>query len=482
MERISDMARQKLSPQICRIVFVLCIMQPLLDVLSYFAEAGGFSAVTTVLRFLMLCFILATAFVLSNRKKAYLITLSLMLIFTLLHTAAQFISGYSSIVSDWANLLRIYQLPITAICFISFLRADEKVYPELKRALCVCLVIIAASELLSLVTGTNPYTYANKEIGLLGWFLNTSSQSAILSVLAPLVLCFVIRHFEYRPLPTLIAAAAVFSLLFFFATRLAYFSLIVTGLGLALTLVITNRSRKGCIAVLLGLTVIFAALIPVSPMTKNQTLVAENAVKKQEHIDELIQKADAARLTVSMELPDEEFRTVRLADAYEEYLGGLVGRFGLDRVVKLYDYSESAGDICDVRRAKINFCKLLMQDSPFICTLFGLELGDISYEGQVFDVENDFHGIYYLCGAVGLLLLAVFLLYFILRIVKALIKDPRRYFTFETAAWGIALITCLAHAYATAGVLRRPNASIYFAIVLACTVFLTDGVKLRRND
>lgn len=474
-------AREKAAPYLPCAVFILCVIQPLADVLSYFFDLNGLSNTPTLLlRFAVLGLTVLLGFLFSDKKRAYVLLFAVLALLTAGHTAACMQSGYDDMLGDWANLLRIYQLPLTAICFISFLRADDRVYLALKRALLCCLAVITAVELLSLVTGTNPYTYANKEIGLLGWFLNTSSQSAILSALVPTVLVLLIQKFDYKPMPTLIFSLAAFSLLFFFATRLAYFALIITGVGLSLTLILTDRSRKSCIAVLMCVTILFAALLPVSPMYRNQSLVAENAVLKQERIDELIQKADEEQNYISMEIPDEDFRVIRLSYAYEEYLGGLVHRFGLDRVVELYGYSESASDICDARQMKINYCKLLMEDSPTPSLLFGLELSDLSFEGKTYDVENDFHGIFYLCGASGLLLMAVFLLYFVYRILKALICDFKQYFTFETAGWGVAFLCCLMHSYATSGVLRRPNASVYFAIVLACIVFLTDTAQRRK--
>ena len=71
----------------------------------------------------------------------------------------------------------------------------------------------------------------------------------------------------------------------------------------------------------------------------------------------------------------------------------------------------------------------------------------------------------------------LFLLYFVVLIVKALIRDFRTYFTLESAGWGIALIMYLIHSYCTAGVLRRPNGSVYFSVVLAVVYYL---VKLRK--
>ena len=48
-------------------------------------------------------------------------------------------------------------------------------------------------------------------------------------------------------------------------------------------------------------------------------------------------------------------------------------------------------------------------------------------------------------------------------------------FTLEAAGCGAALLCSLAHAYFTAGVLRRPNATFYLAAVLAMAWGLTQN-------
>ncbi len=117
-----------------------------------------------------------------------------------------------------------------------------------------------------------------------------------------------------------------------------------------------------------------------------------------------------------------------------------------------------------------------MNDSPLSAKFFGLNLARFTVNDNIYDVENDFHGIYYLYGAVGLGALLLFLLYFFYLIVWALIKNFKRYYTLEAAAYGIALLLCLFHAYFTAGVLRRPNASIFLSAILAGIYYL---VRLR---
>lgn len=76
-------------------------------------------------------------------------------------------------------------------------------------------------------------------------------------------------------------------------------------------------------------------------------------------------------------------------------------------------------------------------------------------------------------------MLAAFLLYFVALIVQALLKNAKRYFTIEAAGYGIALLMCLAHCYNTAGVLRRPNASVYLSAILAAVYYL---VRLRKYE
>ena len=125
------------------------------------------------------------------------------------------------------------------------------------------------------------------------------------------------------------------------------------------------------------------------------------------------------------------------------------------------------------------FAQMLMNDSPVSSQIFGLNLARFTVGENIYDVENDFHGLYYLYGWVGLGAYLLFLAYFVYLIIWALIKNARKYYTPEAAAYGIAFLMCLAHAYNTAGVIRRPNASIYLSVILAVFYYL---VRLKSYD
>lgn len=464
---------QSLSPQergcprwLPGALVALCAAQPLLDVLSFWTQdlAWG-SKLTLALRLLLFLCVVLTGFVLSGHKRAYWITAAVCAVLYAGHVLACLRANEAftaaNLISDAVNFIRVAQIPLFTIAFITFLRCCRQGFASFERGITIAFWIIAAVELLSALTGTDPYTYSGKHIGLRGWFYDASTQSAILSMLVPLALCPALRSGNIRRwLPV---AVVGFAELFCFATRLAYMSLFVTAIGTGIIWAITRRGDRKIYIALLLCAAVCAAAFPVSPMRQNQQAVAANAVRKQENIDRLVTQGKA-------EFGDQGY--AYLTYAYDEYLGGTVERYGLEATAEMYGYSTKAADITNVRTIKINYCRLMLNTEPLTSRLFGLSYDEMTYHGYCYDVENDFHGITYLYGWAGLACLLAFLGYFLVIIVRALIRNARRYFTVEAGACGVALCTCLAHIYNTAGVLRRPNASFYLCLILAAIWYL----------
>lgn len=464
---------QSLSPQeqgcprwLPGALVALCAAQPLLDVLSFWTQGLAWGGkLTLALRLLLFLCVVLTGFVLSGHKRAYWITAAVCAVLYATHVLACLRANEAftaaNLISDATNFIRVAQIPLFTIAFITFLRCCRQGFASFERGITIAFWIIAAVELLSALTGTNPYTYPDKHIGLCGWFYFANSQSAILSMLVPLALCPALRSGQIqRWLPI---AVVGFAELFCFATRLAYMSLFVTAIGMVITLALTKRGSAKVCAVLLLCAAVCAAGYTVSPIHRNQQAVAANAVRKQENIDRLVAQGKA-------EFGDQGY--AYLTYAYDEYLGGTVERYGLEATAEMYGYSTKAADITNVRTIKINYCRLMLNTEPLTSRLFGLSYDEMTYHGYCYDVENDFHGIAYLYGWAGLACLLAFLGYFLVIIVCALIRNARRYFTVEAGACGVALCTALAHIYNTAGVLRRPNASFYLCLILASIWYL----------
>ena len=451
------------------IVLILCLVQPVMDVLSFWLDRWGLgNTITLILRFCVLAIMVAVGFCASERRRVYVITAAVLLLFTVCHVAVCCVYGYQAPLSDLTNLVRIYQFPLTALCFMTFARQEPRCAHAVKMGFAGCLGIIILVEILATVTGTDPHTYANKAVGVLGWFMTPSAQSAILTMLVPVAVAFVMERKKFHPGYTAAAGVIGFGVLYLFATRLSYAALVGCAAVLAVSCLILKKLHRipagKAAAVLIAIVVAAFLLAGVSPMQENTDKVAAVAVQKQADIDSMVAQDGAAAEAAG--LTDSELELASLRSAYEKYLPGVTGRFGLERVAEYYSYSTDMNEVCNARLQKRAYCEMLLEEQP-LARIFGLELADMMFGSATYDAENDIHGIYFLCGWVGLALLFALLLFFAGNILIPLFCKFRVRFTLSVAGRSSALICGLAHAYFTAGVLRRPNSSFYLACTLA---------------
>ncbi len=472
------------SSRLSVLVIILMVMQPLLDMVSYFwAGTGRSNLLTLALRMGLLAATGLYAFCISDRKRVYLIAAGICAAFWAVHMAVCWQAGYQDPFSDFANYVRVVQIVVYALCFITFLRQGEAIYRSFLIGFCINLGICLAVMLLSTITGTDPHTYVINQLGVLGWFSTSNSQSSILSASAPIVLMITLRNQRrYRYLLLLAVTAAVFAGLFFNGTRLAFASMLATAAGLPVILAITHKFNWKQAVILLLCALCFVACYRVSPMYRNQHIYSDVMSQKQSWAEEKMERVDRSIAEEASSADETDGQTAeeteamkirRLTPVYEWCASNIVDRFGVEAVIRKYNFTSDVKEITAERQQKIYYCEMLQDELPFTARLFGMELADMTHQDKVYDVENDFYGIYFLYGAVGLILLLCFIGYFLLLIVKALIRDFKTYFTPMAGAIGISLIILLVYAYFTAGVLRRPNASFYLSVVLALVYYLT---------
>ena len=453
-----------------RLLCILCAIQPVLDALSYWQSEFGIGG-TSVLRAILLLLLAVLGFAVCDRRRLYVLLFGVLGLFWAAHCIACLQNGYSGWQEDVSNFIRVLQLPITTFALISCLRREQKCFDALLGGLFCAFCILVALQILALLTGTEPYTYPNKRLGLRGWCFWPNAQSAILSLLAPMAILYALRRWEDRFWAVALISVTALALLWLHGTRLAYLCLLMTAVGLALTVLI-KKMPKRYLVLFLTCGLVFACLLPVSPMTRNQQRVGDNAVRKQEILTMLI--AENEEVAAQHEEGGAAYRAARLELAYRYFLPGLVERFGIEKTAEVFDYSEDASAVANERLWKLNYCKLLMEDSVTgLSRVFGLNVSDMVAAGLSHDCENDLHAMYYLYGYAGLAMLLLFLAYFLFRIVRALCKDAQSVFTVEAACVGIALLTLLAHTYFTCGVLRRTNTLFYFGVILALVYYLT---------
>ncbi len=494
------------------LIMIYCILQPILDVVGYWQmmlEIGN--TLTMAVRMLLLCGSVLLGFLLSDRKRYYFLFAAVLLVLTALHVAANLPGGYTEPVTDLINLIRIYLMPMTVLCFITFLRCGgEKAFQAMKTGMLINILIIVAVEIVSVLTGTDRETYRHEHIGVLGWFFWANSQSAILAMMAPIVICWSLSRWRDKLLPVALCTVAAEVTLYFFGTRLTFGAMVACGLGVSVCLFLMDHKRWKQALVVFLITAIFTGAFPLSPMAQRMHAVDEITERNDKVIDDqhiTILPDDVTPPTEETEplAPGETEVPVpdspdapnmsrsdwkKLEKIYRGYLAGMVQHFGYARVMDKYKYTMDAAVLGNWRIEKLSFCELLMEDANLLQHLFGINLLDmrefVHYgvknektgeweDGYInYDVENDFHGIYFLLGIVGLVLMVLFLLWFGVKALVCVLRDFRSYFTVDMIAFAGAYLFGLAHAYFTVSVLRRNNASVYMALVLVGLWYLSQ--------
>ena len=229
---------------------------------------------------------------------------------------------------------------------------------------------------------------------------------------------------------------------------------------------------------MLVLAVACGALYPLSPMSRNRQVYAKSADRQQDAADDTVQQTPPPPEEYDW-LPDAEESIDML---YRQYQPLMVNRFGLERVKEAFDYTDDVQKLGDLRRCKILYCRLAMEELPMTSRLFGFELSTTVHEGGIFDVENDFHGIYFLYGIVGLALIIGYLCVFVVRALLRIIREKQAYLTLPVCAFGASALISVINAYFSASVLRRPNASVFLSVALAALWLLTEQSSENGGD
>ena len=460
-------------------LLTLFILQPLMDILSYWSVPLHIpNAVSIVLRALVLLGFGITGFSLSKRKKLYLIGFLAALVLLIGHVAACMQAGYQDAASDLINFTRVMQLPLFTGCLITCLRADPRSMRTIEKGLCLNYWIITVSVVLSVLTRSASSTYDVSGYGVIGWFATTNAQSSILSMLVPIV---VVLHYRKRVFPLFcLAALSGFLQLYLIGTRLAFVTIPITFIGVLITAIITKNVNRRYLIALGLLCAICLVFVKQSPMYQNQAHYNASMDSKQSDSSRMIREGTTLPKDLTPVAPEDEPETVdeqSLEMIYQFYAKDLCERFGTERVMERYHYTRDIATITATRQTKIVYCEMLLQELPPLSRWFGIELSRMTYNGFNYDAENDFHGICFLYGIVGLGMLLMFLGYFVCLILAALVRRFRQTFTLEAGAFGMSFLLAMVYAYHTAGLLRRPNASFYLSVILAVIYYL---VRLRR--
>lgn len=448
------------------ILGILIMMQPILDILSYFAIQTNMTSVTSVLRLAIFGAIMVYAFILSDRKKAYYIFVGIMAAYWIIHMIACARDGYA-LVSDLNGFLRTIQMPALTLAFITLFQRSEKFPEDMGKYFIANYIIIGVSILLSFAINMPVYTYY-PDVGIKGWFYTGNSQSFIISVMTMLAMFYAYQKKNNQMF--ILTMVIAFTLMFLLGTLVALYSIFIA-IVVFLVLILWNREKRWVMAAaLVAAMIVMVFAYPYSPSQRVSAAENESLMQWEEMLQNQGKDPDKD--------PNEDPEEIKI-DLKDTILEDLEKRFGYDKVLAIYGGQIDAPELLDSRGMKVNFGRLVMAEKDIFTWLFGFEDADMYFKGETYDPENDFPAIFFYYGIVGILLYVVFLGYFAILLIKDIFKNLKK-LPMDKVLLAMSLLLSMGCAELSANVLRRPNASIYISLMLAYAYYVCKIKKEQK--
>ena len=448
-------------------LFLCIVMQPILDIIAYIQYNNPIGTMAGYLRLAFVIVVPIFVFIKTSYKKGFLFSLLPIALLGLLHCANSFRVGYISFFEDMGYFIRTWYMPILAISFIFYFNhRKEKDYElmskEIQYGFLVNLLLIFLVVILAWITGTGRYTYVDYDLGLTGWFAEANSQSIVIISLAPFALYTFIKSNNKWLLIT--GVAILTFLLLSNGTKTTFYTLIILFLGFILFLLFKyflniRKGEKFCgsiIVVLCSMLIVTYIILPYTPykQRRNTEIHGQNQVEQQ------LSNIETPSSNGPTELSSNE-------DYKNQFNQDLIARFGFERVLAAYGGDPSASQLLDMRLKKRIFGQLQWEESDFLTKLVGFEETRMRTPNDNFDLENDAESILYYYGYIGAGLYLILLLFIFSKVLKKVLTDFRNAMSLYNFAIILTVALQIGASIFTGYLLRRPNASIYFSLMLA---------------
>lgn len=465
-----------------KLITILFAAQPCLDVLAFWtrnekATPAGY------IRLLLLILLPLIALITAKNKKHLLSIYLITGLFCSMHILNSFRVGYINPVFDIRYLASVVQMPIFTVCFFSFIRNDDTKNAALT-GVRIAAVLTLIFFVLAWITNTGNVTYG-EGLGYSGWVIdeNRNANSTIFVIFGCFCIYFALKN---RNLKHLTAVACLVTVIFLSnGTKGCYFSIFVIFLLYTVYLlyekfVLGKEFQRTAVIIFLLLSVLSAVIYPWTPRYKVTEAQRQTARGTQGEIEAtLLEKG----IDITDMSPQERFDNPIVKEVfvhyYWKYLGvkpDLIDRFSMDRVLMQYRMSTNVSKLIDARIMERNYADMIFQDSDFLTKAVGFEASEIGFDG-IYDLENDWHAIFYYYGYLGFALYLGFLFAVLYNVIIVLFKKLRGRADLELFAYMLVLALILGLAHFSGATLRRPNVSIWLSLVLALLLYYSEAHK-----
>lgn len=462
-------------------LMALIVMQPLLDIIAFWTKNPDGTLAGYVRLLIMVCLPLYLLFTLrGSERKSFIFWMLGIGLVCALHIANTIRTGPVSLGFDISYTAKVAQMPILAVCFMYSIKNDQT-RNQAYWGLFFAAGITAAALGLSVLAGTANCTYG-EGLGVSGWVIddNRCANSIILVTLAAFsIFCAVKSDKPFVNIAVPVIAAVV---LIANGTMTCYMSIFVIFIGFAVFLLLEKKIR-GCnlnrlaVIALVAVAIASAAAYPLTPKYKIKQTQSDFAELTQDDFNDELGALgyDLDSMSNEEKLSNPEIHTA-LEDYYWKCLWiitpNMFERFDIDEIMLKYDLTTDAATLIDTRTIKNAYASLMWDHSDTLTKLFGIDVSDIWLTGGM-DLENDWPAIRYYYGYVGFAAYAAFILYFVYLIIRRLCRDFKGSFTADNFILLVTFALLIGLAQYSGAVLRRPNVSIYLALVLGLIHYQT---------
>lgn len=442
-------------------LLLIIIIQPILDIISYFQSNYMGTSYTWVVRIFILLLTFLICFVHSKNKKKLILFLLPYAVFATLHIANLYRINKLNIISDVKYFILTFQMPILSILLIDYMKSRSEKLSQIKKALFYNFIIISISIALAYISKNYMTTYS--DLGIIGWFSSANTASMILCALTPWAL-YVFSNFKNMWLYTF-GYLIIFIILYTNATRSCYLTLIASLLFISCAIIFSKDDNqklpKIAISIFFICLTIFSYKYSSTFSRMLDTRTTNNNYKQE--IENVISKSDIENIDFNnINLNDKELivNILKTSFLYEN----LINIHGEDKVVEAMKPYLSASALSDTRLCKRINAKIEFNDSDFATKILGIGYSRI--DSNSLDLENDITAIYYYYGYLGLIAYMSLIVYIIFKAIITFFKNPKLIADKEFLLLCFLILLLLFGGEYSGAFLRKSNANIYLSLYL----------------
>lgn len=454
---------------------IIIIIQPILDIISYFQTKYLGNSYSWIARIIILMIILIITYYKSRDKKKLILFLLPYCIFFTIHILNLYRIDTLKFLVDLKYFINTFQTPIITILLIDYVKSTDYNLEKIKKSIVINFFIIAVSIGLAYITNTFQYTYTSGR-GITGWFSSANTIGMILCALSPWTLYMLSKTKKWYYY--LISIIVVFANLYFNATKACYFTLVLSLMAMTFALAFSKDEPKKTIKIIITVAflIISILLYNVSYTSSRSGETTDINKSYNQEIQKITMNNDKEIINLdNIDTDNDKLIEKILSTSY--IYREIMDIQGKDAIIKAMKPHLSASALANNRLRKVINAQIEFEKADVLTKTLGIGYSRIA--AHSLDLENDLHAIYYYYGYWGFVLYLSIYIYAMVKSLIAFLKNPKLIYDKEFIMLIFLILILIVGGEYSGAFLRKANANIYLSLFL---IFLFYKIKKKSRS